>query len=67
MDSVIEWTKNLWEALQAVGENLAAFFNSSFEINGVKYSFWSLLPFIIGTVLAVFVVAAIIKMFAGGD
>lgn len=67
MDSVIEWTKDLWQALQAVGENLAAFFNSSFTINGVKYSFWSLLPFIIGTVLAVFIVAAIIKMFAGGD
>lgn len=67
MDSVIEWTKNLWEALQAVGDNLAAFFNSSFEINGVSYSFWNLLPFIVGSVLVVFIVASIIRMFAGGD
>lgn len=67
MDSVIEWTKNLWEALQAVGDNLAAFFNSGFVINGVTYTFWSLLPFIIGTVLVVFIVASIVKMFAGGD
>lgn len=67
MDSVIEWTKNLWEALQAVGDNLAAFFNSTFEINGVKYSFWSLLPFIVGSVLVVFIIASIIKMFVGGE
>lgn len=67
MDNVIEWSKKLWEALQSVGQNLVAFFNSTFEINGVKYSFWDLLPFIIGTVLVVFVVAAIVKMFAGGD
>lgn len=62
MDSVIEWTKNLWEALQAVGDNLAAFFNSGFVINGVTYTFWDLLPLIIGSFLVLFIVATIVKM-----
>jgi uncharacterized membrane protein YeaQ/YmgE (transglycosylase-associated protein family) len=65
MDNVIEWTKNLWQALQEVGNNLAGFFNSSFQINDQTFTFWNLLPFIIGTVLVVFVVASIVKMFLG--
>ena len=67
MDSVIEWTKNLWWALQEVGLNLSGFFNATFTIEGQTYSFWDLLPFIIGTVLVVFVVASIVRMFIGGD
>lgn len=67
MDYVIEWTKNLWWALEEVGAVLSDFFNATFTIDNETYSFWNLLPFIIGTVLVVFVTASIIRMFVGGD
>lgn len=66
MEFVVSWGRKLLEALANAYNGIIFVLNFEFEIPGQgKMSIWQLMAFILSTVLVVYIVARIVKMFVG--
>lgn len=66
MEFVASWGRKLLEALASAYNGIVFVLNFEFTIPGYgKMSIWQLMAFILSTVLVVYIVARIVRMFTG--